>query len=130
MKTLIVKKKGITLIELMIVIAVLSIISAIAYPAYQGYVRTGYRAECVNEVAAIQLAEEEFFLENNNYFSGTGASTLETQSNNIYQASADALDAANTNCTYAVTVAGNSYTITATGANKLASEGVVITKTK
>ncbi|WP_347483899.1 type IV pilin protein [Vandammella animalimorsus] len=41
----IMKSRGFTLIELMIVVAVVAILSAIAYPSYQEYVRRGHRAE-------------------------------------------------------------------------------------
>jgi type IV pilus assembly protein PilE len=122
------KFDGITLIELMVVVAVLAIISAIAIPAYRGYIKTGYRSDCHNEVGAIQLAEEEFFLENNAYFPGGDVATLQAASAGAYTPSPDAL-AGTANCTYAVAVAGNNYTITATGANKLAGEGVILTKT-
>ena len=123
------QQKGITLIELMIVVAVLAIISAIAIPAYRGYIKTSYRAECQNEVAAIKLAEEEFFLENGSYFSGSSASTLKTASGTIYDPTASGL---NGNCDYSATVTANSYTITASGKSggKLDGEGTIYTFTK
>ena len=57
--------RGFTLIELMIVVAILAIISAIAIPAYTGYIKTAKLTEAQNNLAALRLAEEEFFLENN-----------------------------------------------------------------
>ena len=39
------RQKGVTLIELMIVVVIVGILSAIAYPSYQEYVRRGNRAE-------------------------------------------------------------------------------------
>jgi len=41
---------GLTLIELMIVIAIIGIIAAIAVPAYQGYVGKAYSNACLSEV--------------------------------------------------------------------------------
>ncbi len=126
---------GFTLIELMIAMGVLVVIAAIAIPAYTGYITAARRGECNNEIAAIKLAEEEFFLANNRYFSGVGvdpmnAGSLTNQSTGLYNPSPEALDAANTNCTYRVDPGstGNiatSYSITATGANNLAAEGII-----
>jgi prepilin-type N-terminal cleavage/methylation domain-containing protein len=115
---------GLTLIELMVVVGILSIISAIAVPAYRGYIQTGLQSECLNEIAAIRLAEEEHFLQKNAYIPantviGTGAAAdIATKSSNIYVPSSTALAAATTNCTYAVTLV-DGYTIKATGTNKL-----------
>jgi len=61
-------KQGFTLIELMIVVAIIGILSAIAIPAYNGYITTGRLTECANEIAAITLAQKQFFLENNTFF--------------------------------------------------------------
>ncbi len=122
--------KGITLIEMMIVVAILAIVSAIAVPAYTGYITTSRTGECANEVAAIRLAEEEFILNNNVYIAGTLDGTtadvlLQDNLVGLYTASATAAGP-NTNCTYAVVLAGGGYTITATGVNNLAGEGVVV----
>ena len=118
--------KGFTLIELMIAVAVLAILAAVAIPAYNGYIRTTLESGCIQEVASIRIAEEEFFSENNGYFAGAGIAALQANSLTIYQNNTPAVDR---HCTYAVVVAGNTYTVTATGANKLAGQGVIITQT-
>jgi len=123
------REKGFTLIELMVAVGVLAIVAAIALPAYRGYIATAKRSECMNEMSAIQLAEEEFFLENNNYFSGerkSGTNTLNSNSSGLYAGTFDTTD----NCRYEVTTGTNTYTLTVTGINDLSSEGTIETFTK
>jgi type IV pilus assembly protein PilE len=121
--------KGVTLIELMVAIAILAIITSIAIPAYNGYIKTSYKAECQTEVSAIKLAQEEHFLEYGSYFSGTSANDLKTNSSSVYAPSSAGL---NGNCDYKATAGGNTYTITASGkaGGKLDGEGDFYSVTK
>ena len=123
--------KGLTLIEVMVTLAILGVVAAIAIPAYKGYVTTSHRSECQNEVAAIKLAEEEFFLDNNSYFTGVGSAALAAASNNIYQPSAPATP----ECTYEVTSAAPATTYTilahpAAGGHLTAEADPILTFTK
>jgi type IV pilus assembly protein PilE len=58
---------GITLIELMIVVAIIGILGAIAYPSYQEYVKQSRRADAT--AALVQLAQfmERFYTVNHRY---------------------------------------------------------------
>lgn len=107
------KQTGFTLVELMVTIAILAVVASIAIPAYNGYIKTGYKSECHNEMASIKLAESEYFLDNNVYFKGNDVGELKTNSGGIYQPSSTALSA-DTNCTYSVLVSTTNYQITAT----------------
>mgnify|MGYP001156567952 CR=1 FL=1 len=124
-------QRGMTLLELMIVVAILGVVAGIAIPMYSGYLDSAHRTECQNEVAAIELALAEFFLDNNTYFAGGDIGTIQANSAGMYTPSyADAAAIAAANCTYTVGAGstGNissSYTITATGANNLATKGVI-----
>lgn len=111
--------KGFTLVELMITVGVLAIIAAIAIPAYQGYVETGRLTEGWNNLAALNAAEQQFFIENNTYFSGGDAATLKTNSGNLWtRAESDST----ANFLYEVTGASaTGYTALATGTNHLTS---------
>ena len=60
-------QRGITLIELMIVVVVISILAAVAYPNYQEFVARAKRNEA--KAALLQLAtnQERFYLNNNRF---------------------------------------------------------------
>ena len=75
---------GFTLIELMVTLAILGVLTAIAIPAYNGYITTAKMSEAQNNLAAIRLAQEEFFLENNRYFSGANAAAIKTDSGDLW----------------------------------------------
>ena len=108
-------QSGFTLVELMVTVAILAVVASIAIPAYNGYIMTGHKTECQNEIASIKLAESEYFLDNNAYFAGADVSALETNSGNIYSAST-AAKSANSECDYSVAITANSFTITASPA--------------
>ena len=52
-------QKGFSLIELMIVVAVIGILAAVAYPAYQDYVIRSKRADAMNALSSIRIAQEK-----------------------------------------------------------------------
>jgi len=106
------KASGFTLIELMITVAILGVIASIAIPAYNGYVLTAKMTEADNNLAALRLAEEEYFLENNNYFDGINTSTVATNSQGLWSATKGSNGSVNFN--YVVTLSSG-WTATATG---------------
>ena len=118
-----IKSKGFTLLELMIVVSILGIISVVAIPAYTGYITTARMTEAENNIAALKLAQEEFFLEKNNYFTGATATILNTNSGGLWTASgSDGV----VNFSYVINSANSAstYTIIATG-----STAAVLNKT-
>ncbi|RWU12899.1 prepilin-type N-terminal cleavage/methylation domain-containing protein [Pseudidiomarina gelatinasegens] len=60
---------GMTLIELMIVVAIIGIIAAIAYPNFTNYVKQGRRADAMGELMKLQMVQEEYRLRNASYAS-------------------------------------------------------------
>ena len=66
------KQRGVTLLELMIVVVVIGILAAIAYPSYTMQVQKTRRAECQGGLMELQNAMERYFTASNTY---TGAVT-------------------------------------------------------
>jgi len=117
---------GFTLIELMVTVAVLAVIASLAIPAYRDYVTTARFTEAQNEISAIILAQEEFFLDNGNYFGPvlSGADPSAT-SENLYLTQDASLEyfsiaISNAPCADFATC----YRITATGKGALSGETV------
>jgi len=67
------KQKGITLIELMIVVAIIGLLSVIAYPAYDNYVKRSKRVTAEGDLYAFRNAMQRYFSENNSYVGSNGA---------------------------------------------------------
>jgi type IV pilus assembly protein PilE len=59
--------RGITLLELMIVVVIISILTAIAYPNYREYVTRAKRTEAKAALLQIATNQERFYLQNNTY---------------------------------------------------------------
>ena len=60
---------GFTLLELMIVVAIIAILALIAVPMYGDYIRKSRRADALQRMQQIALAQERFRAENPGYTS-------------------------------------------------------------
>lgn len=85
---------GITLIEMMIVVAIIGILAAISYPGYREHVQRSNRTEAMNELTRIANLQEQFFADNRNYAAsltdlGLAADPLTTPSG-LYQVTVSA----------------------------------------
>jgi type IV pilus assembly protein PilE len=61
------RMRGVTLIELMMVITILAIIASIAVPTYRKYLLRAQRSEAKIALLQLQTAQEKFYLQNNTY---------------------------------------------------------------
>ena len=68
-------QNGLTLIELMVVVAVVAILSVFALPAYTDYVTRGKIPEATSNLADLRVKMEQFYQDNRRYSSTTGGGT-------------------------------------------------------
>ena len=76
-----VKSRGFTLMELMIVVVVIAILATIAISSYTEQVRRGKRAEAKQAITDMQLREEKFRADNPTYGNTTDASAVSPLAN-------------------------------------------------
>lgn len=70
------RQQGVTLLELMVVVAIIGILTVIGYPQYEQYVMRANRTEAKNLLMRIASEQEKFFSTFNRYSGSiTGART-------------------------------------------------------
>ncbi len=92
--------RGVTLLELMIVLVIISILAAIAYPNYREYIIRAKRTEAKAALLQIATQQERFYLQNNSFtqdlkvlgFATTPNFTTDSESYVITVVAADAGD--------------------------------------
>jgi type IV pilus assembly protein PilE len=116
------RQAGLTLVELVVVIAIMAILATIAYPLYTNQVIKSRRTEARVALNEIALAQERYFTVNGTY--GTAAQL----GNEYTDALAKMTDRNGDNTpdyyTIAMVQAAATYTITATAAGPQTADGV------
>ena len=64
------RQAGLTLVELMVVVAVMAVIAAVAYPMYTSQVQKTRRADAKIALQNVALAQERFYTINGEYAAG------------------------------------------------------------
>lgn len=113
------RQGGITLLELMIVVAIVAIVSTIAVTAYREYLETARQGALAQNIDTMRVFQEDFRLRTGGYSGedwapGDGA----TETGWLPQQDGRSVS-------YTVTVAGDSYTVVATDADS----GTTVTRT-
>lgn len=67
-----IKNKGFSLIELMIVVAIVGILAAVAYPSYQRYVNDSRRSDARANLVQLAQFMERYYTANGRYVDGGG----------------------------------------------------------
>ncbi len=107
------KKRGFTLVELLVVVAVISILAAIAIPAYLGVQTRSRREAAVTDLQNLASAMELYYQEHNRYAPSDGT----TSDLNTIKTRYRAFRPGTNNFSYKVTVsnAGQDYLIEVSG---------------
>ncbi len=61
------RQRGVTLIELIIVMIIVGVLAAVAIPSYRNYVIRSQRADAKDALLALATAQEKFYLQCNTY---------------------------------------------------------------
>lgn len=109
------RQKGVTLIELMIVVVIVAIISAFAYPSYTQFIVRAKRTAATSMLLQVADRQQQFFMDNKQYAAnltrlGLGADTVMIDEDAAVVAAGDADRIYNVSVS---AVTATSYTLTA-----------------
>jgi len=104
--------RGVTLLELMIVVVIIGIMAAIAYPNYRDYAARAKRTEARAALLQIATNQERFYLQNNTFTTdmtqlGFGAASNVVSDTGSYVINVDAADASDFTATATYQLGGN-----------------------
>ena len=119
-----VKQRGVTLIELLIVMVILALIASFAYPSYLDYVVDTKRTAATSILLQVADRQQQFFMDNKRFANDLTNLGFANNPLVIADDGRTMADAANSQSTYTVTLANvtpTTYTITAAPLNSQAT---------
>ena len=84
------KNRGMTLVELLIVVAIVAILASVALPSWNSQVQKARRADARNTLMFVQVEQEKYRADNGSYassMSALGLSTYNSTSRDYYNVS-------------------------------------------
>lgn len=101
--------RGLTLIEMVIVVTIVGILATIAYPSYQSYLAKSARAQGKHCLVEVQQRMEKFFVRNHRYATSIGALGYDVDEKDQLQCS-DISDGSPTGRSYSMAISTPSST--------------------
>ena len=71
-----IQRRGFTLIELMITVAIIGILASVAYPSYVSYLRRSHRADAQGYLMDLAQRQQQFFTDNRIFTTSIGTDGL------------------------------------------------------
>ncbi len=110
-------RRGFTLIELMVAVAIVAIIATVAYPQYTDSVRRSRLVEATGALASARVRLEQYYQDNRNYGSTATACGVAAPTGDNFTYS----------CTWGSTSSSQSFLLTATGKSSAGLSGTSYT---
>lgn len=127
------RQRGVTLIELIIVVIIIGILASVAIPSYRAYVIRSQRADAKDALLALATAQEKHYLQCNSYATAIAGATdcaagelnaPDASKNGWYDLAIVAGDATGFTISATAAAAGNQFQDTACRSFRVTDRGV------